>query len=62
MSELARQGLRIRGDRGHPVVHRALVRYARWLRIHVEFPIRVHAYGRDSGSRTVLPPATGEKR
>ena len=44
MSGQARQGLRIRGDRGHPVVRRALVRYARWLRLRVEFPIRVPVY------------------
>lgn len=39
-----RQGLRIRGERGHPVVRRAIVRYARWLRQQVEFPIRVPVY------------------
>lgn len=39
-----RTGLRICGARGHPVVRRALIRYARWLRVEYEFPIRVPAY------------------
>jgi hypothetical protein len=39
-----RRGIRIRGQRGHPVVTRALVRFARWLRQTHEFPIRVPVY------------------
>jgi len=39
-----RKGLRIRGDRGHPVVRRALIRFARWLRTQDDFPIRVPVY------------------
>ena len=39
-----RTGLRICGARGHPVVRRALIRYARWLRVNYDFPIRVPAY------------------
>ncbi|MFH0945672.1 MAG: hypothetical protein V2A76_10780 [Planctomycetota bacterium] len=39
-----RKGLRIRGHRGHPVVRRALIRYARWLRQNYKFPIRVPVY------------------
>ena len=34
----------IRGVRGHPQVRRALIRYARWLREHYRFPIRVAVY------------------
>ena len=40
----SRSGLRIRGQRGHPVVRRALVRYAKWLRANYEFPVRVPVY------------------
>src|SRR5690242_13116859 len=39
-----RAGLRIRGERGHPEVRDALIRYARWLRQNYDFPIRVPAY------------------
>jgi len=39
-----RSGLRIQGARGHPVVRRALIRYARWLRVNYDFPIRVPVY------------------
>lgn len=39
-----RTGLRIRGGRGNPIVCRALVRYAVWLRRLFEFPIRVPVY------------------
>ncbi len=45
-----RTGLRIRGSRGHPVVRRAVVRYAAWLRTTFEFPVRVPVY--------LLPGAT----
>ena len=41
---MQRSGLRIRGERGHPEVRAALIRYARWLRREFEFPIRVPAY------------------
>lgn len=41
---IMRRGLRIRGARGHPVVRRALIRYAKWLRNYYEFPIRVPVY------------------
>ena len=37
-------GLRICGHRGHPVVRRALVRFARWLRNEYEFPVLVRVY------------------
>lgn len=37
-------GLRIRGERGDPVVRAALVRFASWLREHYEFPTRVTVY------------------
>lgn len=39
-----RKGLRVCGARGHPVVRAALVRYAVWLRMNYEFPIRVPVY------------------
>jgi len=39
-----RTGLRIRGHRGHPVVRRSLICFARWLRLEYEFPIRVPVY------------------
>jgi len=39
-----RSGLRIRGHRGHPHVRAALIRYARWLRLQFDFPIRVSVY------------------
>jgi len=39
-----RTGIRIRGQRGNPEVRRALIRFARWLREHYEFPIRVPVY------------------
>ena len=39
-----RSGIRIRGERGHPVVRRSLIRYAAWLRTHHEFPIRLPVY------------------
>ena len=44
MKQKKRTGLRIRGARGHPEVRAALVRYASWLRMNYEFPIRVPAY------------------
>jgi hypothetical protein len=39
-----RSGLRIVGRRGHPQVRAPLLCYARWLRHHFEFPIRVPVY------------------
>jgi hypothetical protein len=39
-----RSGLHIRGARGHPVVHRSFIRFARWLRTQYDFPIRVPVY------------------
>ena len=41
---IVRKGLRIRGSRGNPVVRRAYIRYAVWLRQQFEFPIRVPVY------------------
>ncbi len=41
---MTRSGLRIRGARGHPEVRGALIRYAKWLRKHYEFPIRCPVY------------------
>jgi len=39
-----RTGLWIRGQRGHRDVRGALIRYARWLRCQIEFPVRVSVY------------------
>jgi hypothetical protein len=39
-----RSGLRVRGARGHPVVRRAAIRFAAWLRVYYEFPARVPIY------------------
>jgi hypothetical protein len=39
-----RTGLRIRGQRGHPVVRESLKRFAIWLRKEYNFPIRVPVY------------------
>jgi len=39
-----RTGLHIRGHRGEIEVRQALIRYARWLRLNYEFPIRVPVY------------------
>jgi hypothetical protein len=39
-----RTGLRIRGQRGNPIVREALKRFARWLRQEYSFPIRVPVY------------------
>jgi hypothetical protein len=44
MKNNPRQGLRIRGHNGHPVVRRAYIRFAKWLRTQYEFPIRVPVY------------------
>lgn len=41
---LLRTGLRICGARGRREVRAALIRYARWLRRHQEFPVRVPVY------------------
>src|SRR5213593_362113 len=40
----SRAGLRIRGGRGNDEVRKALVQFARWLRLQHEFPIRVPVY------------------
>ncbi len=37
-------GLWIRGRRGHPDVHAAIVRFAKWLRTVDSFPVRVPVY------------------
>jgi hypothetical protein len=37
-------GLRICGHRGHPVVRRSVVRFAKWLRGSYDFPVRVPIY------------------
>src|SRR3990172_4586775 len=39
-----RSGLHIRGHRGERKLRQALVRFARWLRMMYEFPIRVPVY------------------
>lgn len=39
-----RSGLRVRGARGHPVVRGAAIRFAAWLRIYYEFPVRLPVY------------------
>jgi len=39
-----RVGLFIRGNNVHPEVRRSVIRFARWMRIHFEFPIRVPVY------------------
>lgn len=49
-----RAGLRIRGEHGHPVVRRAVIRYAVWLREVFEFPIRVPVYLRPEGMLITL--------
>lgn len=41
---VTRAGLRIRGQRGHPIVREALKRFAKWLRQEYKFPIRVPVY------------------
>ena len=38
------KGLRIRGQRGHPEVRAALIRFAIWLRRHREFPTLLPVY------------------
>ena len=40
----SRTGLRIRGQRGHPIVREALKRFAGWLRQEYCFPVRVPVY------------------
>jgi hypothetical protein len=47
-----RNGVRIRGAKGHPEVRRAFIRFARWLRQEYVFPIRVPVYLYPS--RTIL--------
>lgn len=39
-----RKGLRIRGRRGNPAVRSAVLRFAKWLRLHYDFPMRVPVY------------------
>jgi hypothetical protein len=39
-----RKGIRIRGNRGNPVVRRALISFCRWLRTEYDFPLRVPVY------------------
>lgn len=39
-----RTGIRIIGQRGHPEVKDALIKFTKWLRNHYEFPIRVPVY------------------
>lgn len=39
-----RDGLRICGSRGHPIVRKALIKFAAWLRLHFDFPVRVPVY------------------
>src|SRR6187399_141877 len=41
---VTRSGLRICGGRVHREVREALIRYARWLRLRYEFPVRVPVY------------------
>ena len=43
-STSGRSGLRVRGARGHPVVRGAVVRFAAWLRLYYEFPVRLPVY------------------
>jgi len=40
----SRDGLRIHGSRGHPVVRKALIRFAAWLRLQFAFPVRLPVY------------------
>lgn len=51
-----REGLRIVGGRGPRDVRRCLVRYARWLRERVEFPVRLTVY---LSPRKVLTTSAG---
>jgi len=37
-------GLRIRGHRGHPDVHAAIMRFAKWLRTIESYPVRIPVY------------------
>lgn len=39
-----RGGLFIRGNNTHHEVRRSVIRFARWLRLHFDFPIRVPVY------------------
>jgi hypothetical protein len=39
-----RSGLLVRGERGHPEVRAALLRFACWLRERYDFPVRVPVY------------------
>ena len=40
----SKAGLIVRGQRGNPVVRKALVRFARWARANQDFPVRVPVY------------------
>ena len=51
-------GLRIRGERGHPVVRRALIRFAVYLRGRYEFPVRLPVY-LSSRERLLTPCGEG---
>lgn len=39
-----RSGLRVRGGRGHPLVHCSVIRFSHWLRLQFDFPVRVPVY------------------
>lgn len=39
-----RTGIRVLGHRGNPTVRKALVRFVRWLRTRMRFPVRVPIY------------------
>ena len=39
-----KQGLRVIGQRGHPVVRQCLIRLAAWLRKEYDFPVRLNVY------------------
>ena len=39
-----RDGLFVRGNNVHPEVRRSVIQFARWMRLHFKFPIRVPVY------------------
>jgi hypothetical protein len=47
-------GLRIIGHRGNVEVRNAYVRYAKWLRMHYEFPVRIPVYLSEKRRLTTL--------
>lgn len=51
---MRRHGIRICGSRGHPVVRRALIHFAKWLRQNIEFPIRVPVYLQPGATLTTI--------